>query len=310
MKRLVLVALLAFALAGASALPACADESGDQLTALVEKYAPTIVTVKLVLKTELSMGGQSRDNESRIDRHGVVVDAGGLVMLPSAGLAGDSGGDLAGGGGDVQLKITATDIKVIIGREDKEYGAFLAATDSKVGLAFLQLEDLADRKLTAIDFGTSADTSMGQWVAAVARQTKGYDYAPYFETARVSGDIEKPRKAWMVDGRLGGVGLPVFKLTGQVVGVLTMIPDTTRLEEARASRGGGGRGGGRGFGGLAAGLRGGGGGEFILPGSVAKGLIAKAKEKAVEVGAERAKQKTEKKADAEGKDADDAEAGK
>lgn len=268
-----------------------ADEMGDQLKALVEKQAAVVVTVKLVVHTEVAMGGQSRDNEQRSEVHGVVVDADGLVMIPASAVSGDSMAGMMGGAPEgFEMKMTPTDIKVVVDREEKEYSAFLAATDSKLGLAFLKIEDLADRKLAAADFGAASDAVIGQQVAQIGRQAKGYDFAPYFETARVSGEIAKPRKAWMIDGGIGGFALPVFTLSGQVVGVLTSIQAGMNEEEE-------GGGGGMGFGRLMKMLSGGGGGggssTFILPGSVVKGLIAQAQTKATEVAAERAKQKDE-----------------
>lgn len=291
MKSTMVRGLTLVALTAALALPARADELGDQLKSLMEKNASAIVTVKLVIKSEVSMMGQSRDDERRAEVHGVVVDAEGLVMIPASAISGDAMSEMVGGGnGDFSMKMTPTDIKVVVEREEKEYSAFLAATDSKVGLAFLKIEDLGDRKLTAVDFGATVDAAVGQHVAAIGRQKKGYDYAPYFETGRVSGEIAKPRKAWMVDGSIGGFALPVFTTTAQVIGVLTNIQDGIKDEDE-------GGGGGMGFGRIMRMLSGAGGGgqssAFILPGSVVKGLIAQAKTKSVEVAAERAKQKEE-----------------
>lgn len=293
MKTRFALGVAAVALLAALTAPVRADELGDQLKILVDKVSPSIVTVKVVLKTELSMGGQSQDDESRHEVHGVVVDPDGLIMLSSAGLSGDNLSEMMGGRGrEISVKITPTDIKVVVEREEKEYSAFLAATDSKVGLGFLKIEDLGDRKLPAVDFGAAVDATIGQNVAGVGRQRKGYDYAPYFETARVNGEIAKPRKAWMVDRSAAGMGMPVFTTAGKVIGVLTNIPDGMRDEED-----GGGGGGGRGFGRMmrmmGGGGRGGAGSGFVLPGAVVKDLIGKAKAKAAEVAAERAKQKDE-----------------
>lgn len=305
MKRILAGCVVAAAAAVIPFRSASADATGDQLKALVEKYAPSIVTVKLVVKTEMSFGGRSRDNESRAEMHGVVVDADGLIMLGGGPLAQDASDSM---GSEMSLKVTPLDIKVVFDREEKEYPAFLAATDSKVGLAFLKVEELGDRKLPVVDFATAVDAVIGQDVAAIARQRKGYDYAPYFETGRVCGEIAKPRKAWMLGGGVGTIGLPVFSATGQVLGVLASVPDGMRDDEEGGGMGGfGGGGGGRGGIGRMLRMLGGGGGGlgggFLLPGAPVKALIAQAKAKSVEVAAERAKQKEEeKKEGAEKKD--------
>ena len=285
-----LSSLFLAAAVAASACVARADEAGDQLKSLMDKYAPSIVTVKLVIRAEVNFMGQSRDDEQRAEVHGVVVDPEGLIMVPATAISGDSLGDMLGGGDDVSVKMTPTDIKIVVGNEEKEFNGFLAAVDSKVGLAFLKIEDLGDRKLTAVDFGTTLDAAIGQAVAQVGRHSKGYDYACYFESARVSGEIAKPRKAWMVDGGLGGFALPVFTAKGEIIGVLTNIADGMKGEGDDGE-------GGRGFGRMMRMLSGSGGGgagtAFVLPGSIVKGLIGQAKTKSVEVAAERAKQKEE-----------------
>jgi len=54
-------------------------------------------------------------------------------------------------GADMGMKMTPTDFKVVVGNEDKLYTAFLAGTDSNLGLAFIKIEDLGDRALQPVD---------------------------------------------------------------------------------------------------------------------------------------------------------------
>ncbi len=86
MNRHIARGLALLALFGALAGPARADEVGDQLKNLLDKVSPSIVTVKLVIKAEMSFMGQSRDQEQRSEVHGVVVDPEGLIMVSSTAI--------------------------------------------------------------------------------------------------------------------------------------------------------------------------------------------------------------------------------
>lgn len=261
MNRVALLALVFPALLALS--PAHSEETADRLKVLIEKNASSIVQVKAIIKLESMRGGQSRDRERRVQMLGVVVDAEGLILVPSHQFASE---------GDT-LKRTALDIKVIFNGEEKEYGAFVAALDSKLNLAFLKVEALADRKLQVIGFDGAAEPGIGQQVAAVGRLPKGFDFAPYFETGRINGLLAKPRKSWILEGDINGYGLPVFALDGQVLGILSTVASADEEE--------------------------GGSGMFtrqlrvVLPGALVKGVIDQAKKQAVEVAAERAKQAAE-----------------
>jgi hypothetical protein len=272
-----------------SVVPARSDEEGDQLKALVAKSAPAIVTVKVVLKTEFKFGGQSQDTESRAELQGAVVSEDGLIMISNAAFATDRLRDLMGAGAETAgfgFKITPTDFKVVVEREEKEYSAFLAATDTNLGLSFLKVEGLGDRKLPVVDFASAASPAPGQKLVSVSRLSKGYDYAPYFESARVSGEITRPRQAWMLDGTVSAIGLPIYLLSGETVGVLTTIASGVKAENSGEMMGMG----------MLMRLFGGGGGAglmrlFVVPGATITSVITQAKQRAVEVAADRAKAK-------------------
>jgi S1-C subfamily serine protease len=260
-----------------------ADDEATQFQNLVDKRAATIVNVRVVLKTEFNFGGNSQDRESRMELQGVVVDKEGLVMISNSAF---NPGAMMGADMGENMKMVPTSFKVIFEGEEKEYNAFQAATDTKLSLAFIKVEELGDKKITVVDFHSSSNPGIGQQVVSVSRLRKGYDYAPYFETARVSGVISKPRKAWMLDGGIAGLGLPVYTLNGDVIGVVSTIQsgvkDDTSSDSAgidflmRMMTGGGGSGGMH---------------AFIVPAASIQSVITQAKARAVEVAAERAKRK-------------------
>ena len=289
MNRRMIPAFICVFVLAAAPTPASEDE-GAQFAQIVEKVAPSICTVKAVIRMEFKGGGQAQSNESRISLQGVVVDPNGLVLVSNMPLSPSRFYELMGMGemsSQMGIKMTPVSFKITFEREDKEYDAFLAATDSKLDVAFLKVEALGDRKLAAIDLSAASNVLIGQRVVGVSRLGKGYDYAPFFQTARVNGEIAKPRKAWMLEGGFAGYGLPVFAATGELIGILSTVPGASKEEGGDDSMG---------MGMVMRMLSGGAmspGGSFVLPGAVVKSAADQAQERAIVVAAERAKKKSQ-----------------
>jgi S1-C subfamily serine protease len=261
---------------------AAADAEGEQLAAIIEKHAPAICNIRTNLKSSMK-GEAAASQDTPMNLQGVVVTPDGLVMVSNFVFAPNRMMELMGAGrGQMpDMKYTPTAIKVSFAGEDKEYDAFLAATDTNMDLAFIQLEGLEGRKLPAIDFSAAGAIEAGQKIAAVARLAKGYDYAPFFQTGRISGRLTKPRRAYMIEGQISNLGMPVFALSGEPVGVLSTVAAGGSDDAAAAGAsytmfmrmmtGGGGNG----F-------------TFILPATTVKGVIDQAAKRAGELAVERA----------------------
>src|SRR5438093_6815311 len=149
--------------------PVRADDESAQLQSLLDKQSPTICTLKAVLKTEFKAGGQSQDQESKLTMQGVVVDPEGIVMMSNMPFSPGRAMEMFGrgeAGEGLNVKATPSNLKVIFAREDKEYDAFVAATDTKLDLVFVKVEGLGDRKLPFVDFGSATELSIGQQVVA------------------------------------------------------------------------------------------------------------------------------------------------
>lgn len=234
-----------------------------QYQALLEQKAAAIVTVRVVLKTEMNFGGQGRNTESREEVQGVVVSGDGLILTSY-----DTFRSEEDEGGEFHVKRVPQEIKIVFEDEEKEYDAEIVATDKKVNLAFLKVKDLEGRTLAPVSFAEPTTVEVGAEVVAVSRLAKGYDYAPYVRTGRVSGTIRKPRKALILEGAIHGEGLPVYTPAGEVIGVLTSIE--SGLAEESSGRGGFFR------------LFSSSGDSFVLPGKVVARLIEQAARQAEE----------------------------
>ncbi len=251
---------------------------------LLAKVSPAIVSVKVVLKTEFNMGDSIQEQESVVDALGAVVDPTGLILLWNSQLSATRLMDAVkqmGEAEDFKLKMTPTDFRVTIEGDTREYRAFLAASDSELDLAFLQLEERPERALVSVDFGRSRETRIGDAVIGVARLSPAFDRAAFFETGHIAGRIAKPAQAFILDASPALLGLPVFDSEGHAVGAVATV--LSRVSEPAAQGGdmmsyfalGRGR------------MESGPLGVFLLPGGRVQELVAAARLRARELLAER-----------------------
>ena len=137
MHRKSIALMVGLAALAALPRPAGAQPAGE-LAALLDRAAPSIVTVKVVIKTEMMAMGQSQSEETRTDLQGVVVDASGLVMISNAEISEDRMKEALSGippAAMMDFKVTPTDFKVVFGnvqkyrdmRSEKSYALQLVA---------------------------------------------------------------------------------------------------------------------------------------------------------------------------------------
>jgi hypothetical protein len=194
---------------------------------------------------------------------------------------------MSAGGADrsEQMGIQVVPRSFSVALPDGEVPAILAATDSALDLAFLQLERPPSKPLPFVDFQQAATPAVGEPLYALSRLGRGFDYAPLVQTAHMGGTLKKPREAWIVDGALNAFGLPVFDAHGAPVGAVTTIV-------TRATEGGNGSSGTPSVGQMISGATGAGVdsplGVFVLPGARVASLVRLARDRAQQLLAERA----------------------
>ncbi len=253
--------------------------------ALVERVAPAIVNVKLSLKTESPYGGEAEESTHEV--LGTVVDPGGLILMWNSHFSPNRFLEIFSGlsGETLDFKVTPTDIRVSFDGGSTEHPAFLAAADSDLDLAFIQLQERPDAPLAAIDFSRAATPSTGDELAAVARLTAAFDRVPYFDVLRLTGQIRKPRTAWIVGaGNATQTGMTYFAADGLPAGVLVTVLSRARTDTSPNSSNV-----------MAELLSVGRGtvevgplGLFLLPASQVQPVIEQARQRAVQLLAERA----------------------
>ncbi len=195
-SRSTVFATMAIAMALLFPRMAQADEASE-LQALVERASPSIVVVKVVMKTT---GQQGADRETKADMIGVVVDRSGIVMMSNMMFAYARVNALLGRnvGGAEGFKTYPTEMTTLFDQDEKEYPTSLVATDSKLDLAFVKVEGLGSKKLTPIEFNHGGASAVGQEVVSISRLHKGFDYAPYFMTSRICAPyLSRRRRTWL-----------------------------------------------------------------------------------------------------------------
>ncbi|MCS7301560.1 MAG: S1C family serine protease [Fimbriimonadales bacterium] len=199
---------------------------------VLEKIQPNIVTVRVVIKVEFKSEEETESSESKFTLQGAVLNSEGLVLLSGVLLSSESFKQLFGIEEDegANLTILPQSFKVIFGSETKEYEAKLVATDSQLGIAFLKITNLDGRAITPISFAND-ELTVGKELLTVSRLPKGFDYAPYFSTGRIISEVNKPRKAYLMEGNISELGLPVYNLKGEAVGVLVVLRHGLKDEE-------------------------------------------------------------------------------
>lgn len=187
---------------------------------LIDSKKDTIVSIKAVLKIRISTEGGSQDTDYPVNTTGIVVDATGLVMVPRMlfdlyfyyGEAYDESG----------VNIQVTDVRVVFPGEPKGVPALMVAKDAGLGLGFVQIQDLGDRKLSVVNLGDTAAPDMEQTLYAITRMTSHFDHAPICVELRAVGRVTKPRVMWLLRGEgvrdMSGCA-PLYHADGRVVGV-------------------------------------------------------------------------------------------
>lgn len=247
---------------------------------LLERLAPTIVPIEALVRTRINVGGQGEEQESRIDMLGAIVRPDGLIMIWNSHVSTARITEVMrqAGRSGFQVEMTPISFEVTLQPGQRPLPARLAATDSTFDLAFLQIEPPPETPLPYIDFERPGSPRVGDEVITLNRLGKGFDLAPYLQRARLGGQLQTPRVAWILDGELTAFGLPVFDLDGAPVGALATI--LSRSGEIGASRGGMGR--------MLPGMGDGAGpmGSFLLPAERVRHLVDLAAERVQRLRAE------------------------
>ena len=219
-KTTYIAALCALALLVSA--PAVQAEDDAVYQKLMAEKAPTVVSVKFVLNVKIMRNGAAMGppQEQSGAATGVVVDSSGLVMLPGAAFGVGNLGIPRRMRAQFSIQAVPSNIRVVFPGDTKEYNAVMGAKDSKLGLAFVLIRELGDKKITALNTGAVATPKIGQTLYSVDRLDQGFDHAPMVSRAKVAGKVSKPRDMWIVQGAGNALGMPLYDAAGSVAGIM------------------------------------------------------------------------------------------
>lgn len=215
--------------------PVRAGEDGDVYRSLMMEKAPSVVSVKMVLRVHVEFMGQSQDQERNVEVRGVVVDPCGLIMITSHVIDPEAQGVLRQG---LSVKVVPSDIKVAFEGDPMDYEAVLGFTDIDLNLSYLIIKDKEDKDLDglAADFApdaAAAGVQIGDELVGISRYGEGFGFAPFFGLVRVAGSVEHPRPCWALGGGFNEKGHPLFDKEGRLAGVLSIQKGTGEEEDDR-----------------------------------------------------------------------------
>ncbi|MEN8149350.1 MAG: serine protease, partial [Planctomycetota bacterium] len=210
--------LAALALVAMLAAPAVAQDEKPDWAALLAKKAANVVSIKFVFNVKVMVNGQvMQDAEQNSEIRATLINDKGLVMAANSQFFPKVNNPR------FQVEFgQPRNLKVLFGTEEKEYDAQIVAKDTKLDLIFLQIMNLEGREIAFANLAVENEPAIGQDLFTVSRLSRGFDNAPVLGRLSVTGAVEKPRRMWAISGNLGGPGMPIYGLDGEVVGVISM----------------------------------------------------------------------------------------
>jgi S1-C subfamily serine protease len=222
-----LAAAVVFALvAGASQVSAQDERAAGR--EIVKKWQNAIVTVRVVLKMRVSVGGREMQSmDESVETVGTVIDPSGLTVLSLGALnPGAMMNKMIGGGGSGQERMEfgsePSDVKLRL-PDGRELPARIVLRDEDLDLAFLRPTTKPDKPLVAINLADEGRPAILDPVVVLNRLGRVGGWAPAASLQTIGAIIERPRKFYVIEtGSSGGMGTPAFTSSGKVVGLLTM----------------------------------------------------------------------------------------
>ena len=218
-------ALVALAAAGT---PVLAQDDRAAGREIVKKWQNAIVTVRVVLKMRVSVGGREMQSmDESVETVGTVIDPSGLTVLSLGALnPGAMMNKMMGGGGSGQERMEfgsePSDVKLRLS-DGRELPARIVLRDEDLDLAFLRPTAKPDKPLVAINLADEGKPAMLDSVVVLTRLGRVGGWTPAASLQTIGAIIEKPRTFYVIEtGSAGGMGTPAFTPSGKVVGLLTM----------------------------------------------------------------------------------------
>ncbi|NUM53032.1 MAG: trypsin-like peptidase domain-containing protein [Candidatus Hydrogenedentes bacterium] len=202
-----------------------ADDVADKGRAVLEKYKSSVVTVRIVIKMQMSMPNfPSREEEMKSEATGTIIDPSGLTVL-SLNETDPSGmfENMMEGREGFEVKSTVGDLK-ILQDDGTEIAAQVVLRDRDLDLAFIRPTEAPKQPLPAVDLAKAATPGLLDPVITINRlgRVAGREYAVSIE--RINAIVSRPRTFYVMgnDPTQTALGCPALTVDGDAVGLCVL----------------------------------------------------------------------------------------
>ncbi len=219
LRKYFVVAIALLMLTVSPSAPAQSD--AEQGRAILAANQSAVVTVQMVVKITWSMGGNSNQNESKVEATGTVIGADGLTVLALSST--DPSSISKTMGSDFKMDAELSDIKLLL-QDDTEVPAEVVIRDVELDLAFVRPLVKPEAPMAFVDLNASAEVQMLDRVLTLNRlgRVANRVYSASFEY--IDAVVEKPRRYYIPgnDPTSTSAGCPSFSMDGKIVGVFVL----------------------------------------------------------------------------------------
>lgn len=238
MKRL-LICLVGIALISGTTP---ADTLSDASRKVFEKYQDCVVTIKLVIKQEMSYGGrEGTKQESKTEVTGTVINGEGLIVVSLSATDPSSMfkqmmDNMGGYGDEMKFNTELTDVEIIL-PDGKEVAAEVVLRDRDLDLAFIRPQEKPDKPFASVDLSKRKNPKVLDEIVTLSRLGKVASRVPAVSVSRIAAVVEKPRTFFVLDqgGNAFGLGVPVFNTEGAPLGIVLLRTIKTQAAGGWAS---------------------------------------------------------------------------
>lgn len=127
------------------------------------------------------------ERENAVERVATVIDPAGVVM--TTGLGSTRGG----------VKVAIESARVVFPGDEESTTPCSAPSTAGSGSPSSS-RTLGGKKIASVNLDDAVEPKVGDELFGVSRLEDGFDYAPFYGTCEVVGQVTKPRAMWMADG--------------------------------------------------------------------------------------------------------------
>jgi hypothetical protein len=193
-----------------------ADDAAGAARAVFEANKEAVVTLKMVVNLQVSMGGDTQEQERQLEVTGTVIDPDGLTVVALSEV--DPSG-MFGAGSPYDINATIKNIE-ILGSDGSETEAEIVLRDRDFDLAYIRPVEEAQEPMAAVDTSDPGNAAVLDQVVVISRLGKVASREHGVSLARIEAIVEKPRKFYAGPG--GPMGAPVFTMDGRMLGVVVL----------------------------------------------------------------------------------------